>query len=198
MMTTMFFPAAASSAVATAPDVARQERDHRLFRVCGSSSESTNSGPLHAPPKNLAGAGTSARSPAHVVACASRGGAIARHGATHALASDDTRSSAPAPAPAVGGGKACPHTSYGGRVIIRVGSNAECLSPLRPNRARRDPSQRPRAHTSSTAVLDRCGERACSHGSVEGRATDAARAGRGCADLRESTRPIVEVQEARR
>jgi hypothetical protein len=33
---------------------------------------------------------------------------------------------------------------------------------------------------------------------VEGSVTDATRAGRGCVDLRESTRPMVEVEEARR
>jgi hypothetical protein len=47
-------------------------------------------------------------------------------------------------------------------------------------------------------LLDRCNERAFAHGSVEGRVTDAARAGRGCVDLGESTRSMVEVEEARR
>ena len=47
-------------------------------------------------------------------------------------------------------------------------------------------------------LLDRCSERASAHGSVEGEVTDATRAGRGCVDLRESTRPLVEVEEAGR
>jgi hypothetical protein len=47
-------------------------------------------------------------------------------------------------------------------------------------------------------LLDRCSERASAHGSVEGRMTDATPAGRNCVDVRESTRRMVEVEEAGR